>query len=122
MTGKTTAIKAEKLLIAISPISSNTEPFDLDANEQNLFNKWQWISYHTAVVNNSGIPSDINFANLDPTQPYDLSIPPFQWGLEYMGVPGYLASKIITDNNLTAQDARDLVIFNLQGMKDIFPI
>ncbi|KAK5993915.1 Beta-cyclopiazonate dehydrogenase [Cladobotryum mycophilum] len=115
-------IKAKKLLITMPPTMKNMGPFDLDAKEKSLFRKWHWQNYYAAIVNDSGIPNDLQVSNLDPSQPNSLPVPPFQWSLEYMGVPGYLASKIIAGPDFTADEAKDLVVSDIRRMKGTYPI
>lgn len=121
-TGTSTLIKAKKLLVTIPPIMANMQPFDLNETEERLFRKWDWKTYYVALITNHGIPDNFNVANLDPTQPFSLPIPPFQWELEYMGVPGYHISKIVGDRNLTQQDANNLVLADIQRMAGTYPI
>lgn len=120
--GASTIIKAKKLLVTIPPIMANMQPFDLDETEERLFRKWDWKTYYVALITNHGIPDNVNVANLDPTQPFSLPIPPFQWELEYMGVPGYHISKIVGDRNLTQQDANNLVMTDTQRMAGTYPV
>lgn len=115
-------IRARKLLVTIPPTMENMEPLDLEAPERKLFEKWQWKNYYVAVVNNTGIPDRLNVANVDPSQPYTLPVPPFQWQLEFMGVPGYVTSKLIAESSFSPRDARDLILADIGRMSGVYPI
>ncbi|KAH8698414.1 hypothetical protein BGW36DRAFT_376037 [Talaromyces proteolyticus] len=115
--GSRKLIKAKKLLITFPPLLESLKGFDLDTKETGLFEKWNWMSYHVAIVNNTGIPSGITVGNADPNNgPASLPHTPFQWELEYLGVPGYLASKIIANSSVTGDDAKNLVISDIKRM------
>lgn len=112
---KRTLIKAKKLLITFPPLLDSLQSFDLDSNETSVFEKWFWRSYYAAIVNNTGIPSDINVANVNPhNEPGNMPNMPFQWELQYYGVPGYLITKIIGESNLTEDAARELVLSDIR--------
>ncbi|KAL2197506.1 hypothetical protein P885DRAFT_35714 [Corynascus similis CBS 632.67] len=70
-------IKASKLLITIPPLLSNLAPFDLDANERNLFSQWNYTNYYIMLVNNTGLPDGIQFANAVPSSADSFNIPNF---------------------------------------------
>lgn len=120
--GKRTLVKAKKLLVAFPPTIDNLQPFDLDVSEAEIFQKYFWNSYFGAVVNNTGIPTGRNVKNRDPSEPYGLPVPPFQWQLTYMGVPGYLNTKLIADANFTADDAKHLILSSIRRMDGTYPI
>jgi beta-cyclopiazonate dehydrogenase len=115
--GSRKLIKAKKLLISFPPTLDNLKGFDLDETETSLFQKWMYKSYYVAILNNTGIPDNINVVNTDPdNQPGSLPHVPFQWQLQDMGVPGYLTSKLIADGNFTAEDAKDLITADFRRM------
>ncbi|KAJ0166675.1 Beta-cyclopiazonate dehydrogenase [Colletotrichum tanaceti] len=88
-------IKAKKLLITIPPTLENLAPFDLDASETSVFEKWQDVPYYVGVVSKSGLPDLTNFLNVDVTAPAALPRTPFVWRLETVGVPGYQTVKVV---------------------------
>ncbi|PYH91138.1 NADPH-dependent FMN reductase Lot6 [Aspergillus ellipticus CBS 707.79] len=111
-------IKAKKLLITIPPTMEKVRDFDLDETETGLFKKWFWRTYYIAVLNNTGLPDAIYVSNADPgTGPGNLPRMPFDYLLQYMGVPGYPTSKIVGDMNFTAEEAKQLVLSDFCRMK-----
>lgn len=110
-------IRAKKLLITFPPTASSLAGFDLSSEESTLFSKWNHKSYYAAAIANTGLPDGINVANTNPdNQPGSLPLPPFQWQMEYSGVPGYFMSKIVADGNFTAEDAKELIRSDLKRM------
>ncbi|KAG6017754.1 hypothetical protein E4U54_003940 [Claviceps lovelessii] len=118
LSGKTTTIRAKKLLVTYPPTLDSMKSFTLRPQESSLFAKWDTKAYYAAAITNTGLP-DVNIANVDPAnQPGSLPLPPFQWQLEYSGVPGYFMTKIVGSANFTAQDAQNLIRDDLRRMRD----
>ncbi|KAG5988106.1 hypothetical protein E4U52_006898 [Claviceps spartinae] len=116
--GPPTTIKAKKLLITYPPTMDSMKPFDLQEQESSLFSKWDTKSYYAAAITKTGLPN-VNIGNVDPdNQPGSLPLPPYQWELEYSGVPDYFMTKIVGEANFTAEDAKDLIRSDLKRMKD----
>ncbi|KAG6000859.1 hypothetical protein E4U21_004945 [Claviceps maximensis] len=116
--GKTTDIRAKKLLITYPPTVDSMKNFTLQDQESSLFSKWGTNAYYAAAITNTGLPN-VNVANVDPANlPGNLPLPPFQWQLEYSGVPGYFMTKIVGHANFTAEDAQDLIRADLKRMRD----
>ncbi|KAG6034533.1 hypothetical protein E4U41_006509 [Claviceps citrina] len=116
--GSRTTIKAKKLLVTFPPTLASMTGLDLQEREASLFSKWAFKTYYAAAVTNTGLP-DVNVANVDPdNQPGGLPLPPFQWQLEYSGVPGYFLTKIVAEANFSAEDARDLIRSDLRRFRD----
>lgn len=110
-------IRAKKLLIAFPPTLSSLSGFDLRADESSLFAKWTHKNYYAAAITNTGLPDGINVANNNPdNQPGSLPLPPFQWELEYSGVPGYFMTKIVAETDFTAEDAKELIRSDIKRM------
>lgn len=65
-------ILAKKLLIAIPPLLSNLAGFDLSASERDLFAQFLNGAYYTSLVNNTGIPDDVDIINVGANTPYNL--------------------------------------------------
>ncbi|KAJ5664900.1 uncharacterized protein N7477_007348 [Penicillium maclennaniae] len=115
--GSRKLIKAKKLLITFPPTLSALDGFDLRKEETSLFSKWDHKNYYAAAITNTGLPDGINVANTNPkNQPGSLPLPPFQWELEYSGVPGYFMTKIVAESNFTAEDAKELIKSDLERM------
>ncbi|KAL4998504.1 hypothetical protein BDV10DRAFT_166706 [Aspergillus recurvatus] len=116
-TGTQTLIRAKKLLIAFPPVLDKLSGFDLTAQESALFAKWTYVNYYAAVVTNTAVPDNFNILNTDPAnQPGSLPTTPFNWALEYSGVPGYFMNKIVGEANLTEAEARALIINDVKRM------
>ncbi|KAJ5177207.1 uncharacterized protein N7482_003084 [Penicillium canariense] len=110
-------IKAKKLLVTFPPTLSALSGFDLRTEESSLFSKWNHKNYYAAAITNTGLPDGVNIANTNPeNQPGSLPLPPFQWQLEYSGVPGYFMTKIVAEGNFTAEDAKALIVSDLKRM------
>lgn len=118
-TGDSTTINAQKLLVTIPPTLENLQVFDLDDTETDLFSQWLYTAYYVGIVNNTGIPDDLNVLNTIPENPGSLPREPFVWRLEDMGVPGYKTVKIVGDaSSLTEEDAQELLFADFQRMYD----
>jgi Uncharacterized conserved protein len=110
-------IMAKKLLITFPPTLSALRGFDLRKEESSLFAKWDHKNYYAAAITDTGLPDGINIANTNPeNQPGSLPLPPFQWELEYSGVPGYFMTKIVAEANFTAEDAKELIKSDIKRM------
>ncbi|KAL4903074.1 hypothetical protein BDW74DRAFT_186658 [Aspergillus multicolor] len=118
-TGTQQLIRAKKLLIAFPPVMDKLTGFDLSTEESTLFAKWTYMNYYAAVLTNTAAPDNFNILNTDPTnQPGSLPTTPFNWALEYSGVPGYFMNKIVGEANLTESEARALVIDDVKRMSE----
>lgn len=110
-------IKAKKLLVTFAPTTDNLNGFDLSENESSLFQKWTWNTYYVGVVNNTGLPNSTTVTNVDPeTGPGGLPKVPFQWALQYLGAPGYLATKIVADKDFSTEQAKALFLDDIRRM------
>lgn len=69
ITQEVTTIHAKKLLISIQPVANNLEAFDLDAQEQAVFDKIQYSRIYAAIVSNPALPVNHTVYNL----PYSAS-------------------------------------------------
>ncbi|RDW79103.1 uncharacterized protein DSM5745_05955 [Aspergillus mulundensis] len=118
-TGSQTLIRAKRLLVAFPPVLDKLYGFDLSADESSLFAKWTYMNYYAAVLTNTPVPDNFNILNTDPSnQPGALPTTPFNWALEYSGVPGYFMNKIVGEANLTEAEARALVIDDVKRMSE----
>lgn len=62
--GRKTTFKAKKLLVAIVPIPGNLHGFDLDAQETDVFSRWQYNRLYAGVVQNPSLPINGTLYNL----------------------------------------------------------
>ncbi|KAI9376631.1 hypothetical protein BJX61DRAFT_550830 [Aspergillus egyptiacus] len=123
--GSRTLIRAKKLLIAFPPLLSSLKGFDLTPEEGSLFSQWSYTAYYAAAINNSGIPDGLSLINTNPTNaPGSLPVLPFQFGIDYSGVPGLFLTRLVGASNFTAEDARQLILDDLMRMRETgtFPI
>ena len=65
-------MEASKLLVTIRLNLSNPGFLDLDHKERNLFGRFNNTYYWDAVIKDSSIPDDTNFADVDPAAPHDI--------------------------------------------------
>ncbi|KAK3305228.1 uncharacterized protein B0T15DRAFT_555170 [Chaetomium strumarium] len=119
-TNSRTLIRAKKLLVAFPPTLDKLAGFDLREDETALFAKWTHRNYYAAAVRAPSLPSaGFNILNTNPAnQPGSLPTTPFQWALEYSGVPGYFMSKIVGEANFTEEAARRMVLDEIRRMSD----
>ncbi|KAK2761651.1 hypothetical protein FQN54_001479 [Arachnomyces sp. PD_36] len=116
--GRSTIINADKLLITIPPSLQNFKGFDLDDEEKSLFSQWLYKSYYIAVVGNTGIPDGVSVVNTIPENPGSLPREPFVWHLDDVGVPGYKTTKIVGNASFSEEDAKKLLLGNIQQMHE----
>ncbi|KAL4998502.1 hypothetical protein BDV10DRAFT_201203 [Aspergillus recurvatus] len=109
-------IRAQKLLIAFPPILPKLRGFDLDDTELSLFRKWIYMPYYAAIVNNSGIPDELNVVNTDLSQPGSFPLPPYECILDYSDVAGYYRTRLVGNGSFTEEDAKQLVLDDLRRM------
>ncbi|KAJ4393449.1 hypothetical protein N0V93_002659 [Gnomoniopsis smithogilvyi] len=62
--GNETVFHAKKLLIAIQPVGKKLAAFDLDRNEEKVFEKIQYTREYTGIVSSPSIPANISINNL----------------------------------------------------------
>ncbi|KAK4097107.1 FAD/NAD(P)-binding domain-containing protein [Parathielavia hyrcaniae] len=116
-TGSQKLIRAKKLLVAHPPTLPKLQGFDLRAEETSLFAKWTYKTYYAAAVRSPSLPEGFNLLNTYPeNRPGGTPTTPFQWQLEYSGVPGYYMSKMVGETNFTEAEARQLVIDDIKRM------
>lgn len=62
--GSETVFYAKKLLIAIQPVGKKLAAFDLDANEEAIFERIQYTREYTGIVTSPAIPVNTSISNL----------------------------------------------------------
>lgn len=88
----TTLIKAKKLLISFSPTAANTEPFDFDDTEQDVFSAWGVSTVFVGITNSPALPTNYSIVN------YPVSVVPDNW-LELPEVPFVGRFEYLGDSN-----------------------
>ncbi|KAE9374315.1 FAD/NAD(P)-binding domain-containing protein [Stipitochalara longipes BDJ] len=71
----TKLILAKKLLFAIPPTRENLIPFDLNANETQIFSKPQYGRYHTALISHPSLPRGVELNNMPTAAVSDANHP-----------------------------------------------
>ena len=99
-------IRAKQILITIPPTLETLAPFNLDATEKSIFGRFKWVSYLTGILKNVGIPSNTNFANVNPANKYGLPKLPGLYGLYATIVPGLTALKYASTTRVSQRDAK----------------
>lgn len=64
VSGETTVIHANKLLIAIQPVGTELAAFDLDAHEAGIFSKFGFTREYTCIVQHPSLPVNSSIFNL----------------------------------------------------------
>ncbi|KAJ5117421.1 hypothetical protein N7448_011053 [Penicillium atrosanguineum] len=70
--GGLVTMNASKLLVAMPPLPSNMNSFDLDTTESELFENFTWSGYYAALVNATGISSMYGYQNAGIDTLYNL--------------------------------------------------
>ncbi|RDA82435.1 hypothetical protein CP532_6279 [Ophiocordyceps camponoti-leonardi (nom. inval.)] len=120
--GKPVTVRAKQLLVTFPLTPDNTAPLPLTDSERALFRKWRWNGYYAAVINNTGIQDGLDVANEDPSKTWGFPLPPFQWRLQWMGVPGHHISKLVADRDFTPEQARALMVEDIRRMAPIYAL
>jgi beta-cyclopiazonate dehydrogenase len=104
--GTTKLLKAKQLLVTIPPLLGNLDGFPLSDQESTIFAKWQYHQYWAALVNNTGLPDDVNLVNVDPDRTYAVPEEPFIWRLDTHWAPGYHNIKLVGGPDFGEADAK----------------
>lgn len=82
-------IKVSSLLISIPPLLDNMDSFDLDEKEELLFSQWEYSSYYTMLVNQTGLPSGYRFMNGNSSSAtYNIPELPAPYQVTETSIPG----------------------------------
>ncbi|KAE8382755.1 beta-cyclopiazonate dehydrogenase [Aspergillus bertholletiae] len=93
--GTTKLLKGRQLLVTIPPLLDNLHGFPLSEKESHIFSKWQYHQYWAALVNDTGLPDDVNLVNVDTERLYGVPKEPFIWRLDNHWAPGYHNIKLV---------------------------
>ncbi|KAF1948584.1 FAD/NAD(P)-binding domain-containing protein [Byssothecium circinans] len=100
-------IKASKLLISIPPLLENVRPFDLDNTETSLFSKWSYTDYYTLLVNNTGLPTNFQYANANESSTtYNIPQLPAPYFITPTRIPGLFYSWYASPSRVTEQQVK----------------
>lgn len=82
-------IQASKVLITIPPTLHNLDVFDLNLEELGVFTQWSYFGYYTLLLNNSGLPSGIQWINANSSDSaYNLPSQPSASQITGTRIPG----------------------------------
>jgi len=118
----TTTIHAKRLLIAIEPTEDNMLPFDMDANENGVWRKWDYSRLYVGIVTHSSLPINGSLINTPSSvQAGDIygSIPkyPLNARYDYSGAPSKLFETIMVGGrDFTAAEAKKKVTDGVANM------
>lgn len=104
-------VKAKKVLFAATPSPDNTDPWDLDETESDLFSKFSWETLYVGVVNGTSLPSDLPGIRNAPDDPEGLYLPTgsFCDAFDRSGDRDLFATRVIGTANLTTEGAQELI-------------
>lgn len=112
-TNETTLIRAKRLLLAIEPTASNMAPFDLDADEKAVFDKFIYSTEYTGLVDNAAFAANASYFNLPasaaPSNYLALPDPSFTARIDYFGGDNLFRVTVVGDETLDAAGAKELV-------------
>ncbi|KAG4275021.1 hypothetical protein FPRO04_14446 [Fusarium proliferatum] len=94
--GKTTTIKAKKLLVAVPQTIENMKAFDLSEKERRLFSKVSAFGYVAGVANIPGL--DVSLQNIGIMIPDKTPMIPGSNGYVYSGSPSQFLLGVAFDN------------------------
>ncbi|KAK7431941.1 hypothetical protein QQZ08_001560 [Neonectria magnoliae] len=122
---QTVSVKAKKLLLAIEPTESNLVPFDLDDQEEAVFDKFSYSSIQAGIVSNPALPKGYSLTNLpSAASPQNWLVLPdltFAARFDYIGTEtdedrDYFRLLVIGTGDLTGSGAKQLAQTNLNTL------
>jgi beta-cyclopiazonate dehydrogenase len=115
--GTKTLLKGKQLLITIPPLLDNLHGFPLSQQESHIFSKWQYHQYWAALVNDTGLPNDVNLVNVDPERLYGVPEEPFIWRLDNHWAPGYHNIKLVGGSEFGEDEAKAYMYEKLELLR-----
>ncbi|RDL37497.1 uncharacterized protein BP5553_04930 [Venustampulla echinocandica] len=95
-----TLVKSRKLVFTIPPKLENLRGWDLSALERSLFRQFSNSGYYTAILRNSGLPSNLSLVNVSPHTEYNHAALPGLYGITPTGIENLLDVKYGSVNGL----------------------
>lgn len=111
-------IKAKKVLITIPPTQKNLKPFDLDDQEEEVFEKLTYSNTYVAIVSNTGIPDGTSVINARAGSAFNPPVPPFVNTLDFSGVPGKYKTTVVGGRGFSAKEAKKLIVTGLKSVNN----
>jgi hypothetical protein len=124
-TSKETQIFAKALVVAIAPTLSNLAPFHLTAEEEEVFEKFNFINMYAGLVANEALPIGGSVTNVVPgiekPEPDNwLAYPetPFTGRFDYFGADKLFRVIAPGDSTMDSRGAQDLIQSDFERMID----
>ncbi|KAJ4420528.1 hypothetical protein N0V82_004301 [Gnomoniopsis sp. IMI 355080] len=103
-------IVASRLVMAIQPTIDNLSPFlDLTTEEQDIFSRFTHAGYWPMIVNNTGIPDNVQVNFYDANTPFNLPRMPSGYVISPTVVPGLKTFYYATGQTSGANPSKDEV-------------
>lgn len=115
--GTKTLLQGKQLLVTIPPLLDNLHGFPLNEQESHLFSKWQYHQYWATLINNTGLPDDVNIINVDADRPYGVPEEPFIWRVDNHWAPGYHNVKLVGGSDFGKDEAKAYMVEKLQLLR-----
>jgi hypothetical protein len=118
-TKERTIIESRRLILAIEPTESNLAPFDVDAEELDVFSKFDGSRVHAGIVTNEALPVNFTLFNLPtsaaPNNWDEYPALPFQARFDYFGTNKFRVL-VVGDRDLDSKAAKELVQSNFESL------
>ncbi|PYH49499.1 monoamine oxidase [Aspergillus saccharolyticus JOP 1030-1] len=111
-------LQAKQLLVTIPPLLDNLHSFALTDQESQLFAKWQYHQYWAALLNDTGLPDDVNLINVDTDRLYGVPAEPLIWRLDNHWAPGYHNLKLVGGPNFDEEAAKKYMYEKLDLLRE----
>ncbi|KAF4626178.1 hypothetical protein G7Y89_g11980 [Cudoniella acicularis] len=112
-----TLLKCGKLVFAIPPKLNNLEGWDLSLSELSLFGQFTNSAYYTAIVRNSGLPSNITFVNVSPNTIYQIPKLPGIYEISPTGITGLLNVKFGSSQTLPDSEVQQQILSTIANLQ-----
>jgi hypothetical protein len=110
-------IQAKKLLLAIPPKLENLIGFDLDITETSLFRQLLNTGYYTAIINNTGLPDDIEVRNFGADTPYNVPFVPGPYFVQASDISGLFNVKYCSPVPVSDEIAKANIVAAVQRLR-----
>lgn len=112
-------IRAKKIISTIPPVLNNLHGFDLDKDELSIFKRFRAHGYYVGVLNNSGIPDNLNLNNIGAKTPYNLPVLPAAYGISPTRAPGQHLFQFGTKTNqvLSNDEVKAEIVASLNRLR-----
>jgi hypothetical protein len=110
-----TLIQAKKIVNTIPPKLNNLFGWDLDLTEGSLFEQFGSTAYYTALLTNTGIPSNISIGNTgNSASNYHLPQLPAAYSIQQTSVPGLIAVTYGSQTAMSENQVKSSIIKEIE--------